>query len=787
MEKRLEDIYKQMKIELLEVTVDKLVDTEERKYVKYAPNYQRNYIWSELKATNLCETIFISGIIPPLTVIKNGREIEIVDGRQRYESLLKFFDNKFKLNIEGLQKLKDLEGKFYDELAPNLRTLFKEYKMKIICYSVQSPINISAKDLERVGRDLFRRHNYGVTSLKSGEIERAKYCYDGLTCKFKELLRTEKGFYNKCIDFFSIGTKKTIEEREKLNLLLIVIRELLSSFYIPIIGEKNIYFSRKKIDKYYDKFIVKLTEKEQIEKLTEFEKIFEKMYMIKERLKDLNSNLQFNIQFFKSVYWMLSILYNLYGNEFYDFKIDKFCHYVQDSGINYFETYNKTSGHDTEIRNNYMKEYIEKQLNLKINSYIEKIKENKKEIIYKKTSEVSKDKDWYNPLISEPIKTSNETMSLKEIIDRIDQNRFIIRSEYQRGEVIDRTKASRVVESVILGIKLPPLYIYREIQKNGLSRDVVLDGQQRLIDILRYIGKPVIDQDYQEIKTIKNKYALTGLRELEGLNNHYYEYEEGVDSLSEDRKDEIRKYIFDVIRIDKKDEDNIIDKNVDFVDIFIRLNQNPCPIKMNGFEMWNSFNIINTISRIKEIAKYKAFKQYGNTMKEEEIVTILAYMDYRSFDIDNIYKFFKINLHTDNKDTKREKSLVKISIRNKEAITNLLEKMRPNSKEEKEFLISVNKVNDFVDKLKILSDNDEHLLMKVFNPNKRKNTKGDKNCFYITWLILQQLDIHLIQTYKKDILEDLKETFKLMQDMPKGKSASDFIVHVESIIDKYLK
>lgn len=43
------------------------------------------------------------------------------------------------------------------------------------------------------------------------------------------------------------------------------------------------------------------------------------------------------------------------------------------------------------------------------------------------------------------------------------------------------------------------------------------------------------------------------------------------------------------------------------------------------------------------------------------------------------------------------------------------------------------------------------------------------NCFYIMWLIFRKLDIHVVQTYKKEILEDFRKMFSLMQNIPKDK------------------
>ena len=136
----LDKIYESMKVELTESTVNNLIISDERKYIRYAPSYQRNYIWTLEKATNLIETVLMNGIIPPLIVIKKGNRIDI---------------------------MKDWEGRIYKDLAPNLRTLFKEYKVKMITYTVESSIDVSDEEVEYVSRDLFRRYKGYKFSNKS--------------------------------------------------------------------------------------------------------------------------------------------------------------------------------------------------------------------------------------------------------------------------------------------------------------------------------------------------------------------------------------------------------------------------------------------------------------------------------------------------------------------------------------------------------------------------------------------------------------------------------------------
>lgn len=98
---KLEELYKDLKRELTYITVENIISNE--KYnIRYNPSYQRNYIWNITKAVNLIETVLINGEIPPITVIKRADEIEVIDGRQRYESLLKFYRNEFPLKMCGL-------------------------------------------------------------------------------------------------------------------------------------------------------------------------------------------------------------------------------------------------------------------------------------------------------------------------------------------------------------------------------------------------------------------------------------------------------------------------------------------------------------------------------------------------------------------------------------------------------------------------------------------------------------------------------------------------------------
>ncbi len=65
--------------------------------------------------------------------------------------------------------------------------------------------------------------------------------------------------------------------------------------------------------------------------------------------------------------------------------------------------------------------------------------------------------------------------SIDDIARMMDRNMFLVRPSYQRMEVINIPKASSIIESILLGISLPAIFIYK--RQDGVSE--VIDGQQR--------------------------------------------------------------------------------------------------------------------------------------------------------------------------------------------------------------------------------------------------------------------------------------------------------------------
>lgn len=80
------------------------------------------------------------------------------------------------------------------------------------------------------------------------------------------------------------------------------------------------------------------------------------------------------------------------------------------------------------------------------------------------------------------ITSSPNDFNVKTIVDFIDKGIFRI-PEFQRNYVWDISRASKLIESIILGLPIPQIFLYEE----GKNRYLVIDGQQRLMSIYYFL------------------------------------------------------------------------------------------------------------------------------------------------------------------------------------------------------------------------------------------------------------------------------------------------------------
>lgn len=138
----------------------------ERKEIIITPDFQRNDVWKGKQASELIESILM-GIPIPIIYLFETREgkKQVVDGRQRINTILRFLDGEFKL--KDLRILHALNGCSFKDLETKLQGIFEDYQLSF--YIIQPPTP------ERVKYDIFDRVNRGGTRLNNQEMRNALY------------------------------------------------------------------------------------------------------------------------------------------------------------------------------------------------------------------------------------------------------------------------------------------------------------------------------------------------------------------------------------------------------------------------------------------------------------------------------------------------------------------------------------------------------------------------------------------------------------------------------------
>ncbi|MET3501097.1 hypothetical protein ABIC45_002709 [Mucilaginibacter rubeus] len=92
-----------------------------------------------------------------------------------------------------------------------------------------------------------------------------------------------------------------------------------------------------------------------------------------------------------------------------------------------------------------------------------------------------------------------------QILDFVNAKRWVnLHPEYQRRLVWDKKKKSLFIESLLMNIPIPPIFLYEW----DYSRYEVMDGQQRLNAIIEFYS---------------NRFKLTGLEQWQSLNGKTYD------------------------------------------------------------------------------------------------------------------------------------------------------------------------------------------------------------------------------------------------------------------------
>lgn len=160
------------------------------------------------------------------------------------------------------------------------------------------------------------------------------------------------------------------------------------------------------------------------------------------------------------------------------------------------------------------------------------------------------------------VRTQTIEYDLETLVKKIEKGLINLNPDYQRKHRWDVEKSSKLIESLILNIPIPTIYLSYDVDvdtPDDGARFSVIDGQQRLTAIVLFF---------------QNKYALKGLKLLEKLNGCYYR------DLPDFLYRRLEERTIKCLRID-----STVDPQVKY-DIFERLNSGS--VKLEAHELRNA-------------------------------------------------------------------------------------------------------------------------------------------------------------------------------------------------------
>ncbi len=136
------------------------------------PNYQRNYVATDLIASKLIESILLDVPIPVVYLAEEqDGSYSVIDGQQRLTSFLSFLEGKFPDNrpfkLSGLKVLPEINRRLFIDLDSELQKKIKNTTIHSIIIKKESNPDIKF--------EIFERLNTGSTKLNEDEIRNTVY------------------------------------------------------------------------------------------------------------------------------------------------------------------------------------------------------------------------------------------------------------------------------------------------------------------------------------------------------------------------------------------------------------------------------------------------------------------------------------------------------------------------------------------------------------------------------------------------------------------------------------
>jgi hypothetical protein len=158
--------------DLADPQIDALHGKFKRGKLVVQPDFQRQFVWDQVKASKLIESALLGIPIPIVYLSEEPDNKEyVIDGQQRLTSFFSFIDGHFPsagdFHLKGLTVFAELNGKRYNELPEALQDQIRYFSLRTITFKRESDPSIKF--------EVFERLNTGSVSLNDQELRNCIY------------------------------------------------------------------------------------------------------------------------------------------------------------------------------------------------------------------------------------------------------------------------------------------------------------------------------------------------------------------------------------------------------------------------------------------------------------------------------------------------------------------------------------------------------------------------------------------------------------------------------------
>src|ERR1700722_5075421 len=149
---------------------------KKNQWVNLQPGYQRRLVWDNRKKSLFIESLLLNVPIPPVFLYESElSRYEVMDGQQRLDAIIDFYDNGFPLH--GLERWNEINGRRFKELPDTLQQGLDRRRLSATVILIEGASREQTPYLadNDIRKDVFERLNTGGQNLNQQEIRNALY------------------------------------------------------------------------------------------------------------------------------------------------------------------------------------------------------------------------------------------------------------------------------------------------------------------------------------------------------------------------------------------------------------------------------------------------------------------------------------------------------------------------------------------------------------------------------------------------------------------------------------